>query len=117
MLHICDYIQRHGSPLNYDGSRGENFGKVKVKDNAKLTNKNKDTLNLDIGKRIAEEDIINQASVIYHNNNVHWHSDFCNDIDIAMNANRLQSNKVFTISAISSYLFFNKFRCADVVRT
>ena len=91
MLHICDYIQRHGSPLNYDGSRGENFGKVKVKDNAKLTNKNKDTLNLDIGKRIAEEDIINQASVIYHNNNGHWPSDFCNDIDIAMNANRLQS--------------------------
>ena len=39
MLHICDYIERHGSPLNYDGSRGENFGKVKVKDNAKLTNK------------------------------------------------------------------------------
>ena len=41
MLHLCDYIQRHGSPLNYDGSRGENFGKVKIKDNAKLTRKDK----------------------------------------------------------------------------
>ena len=36
MLHGCDYIKRHGSPLNYDSSRGENFGKVKIKDNAKF---------------------------------------------------------------------------------
>ena len=31
MLHVCDYIKRHGSPSNYDGSRGENFGKIKIK--------------------------------------------------------------------------------------
>ena len=39
MLHFVDYIQRHGCPINYDGSRGENFGKLKIKDNARLTNK------------------------------------------------------------------------------
>ena len=25
MLHLCSYIQRHGTPLNYDGSRGESL--------------------------------------------------------------------------------------------
>ena len=64
MLHICDYIQRHGSPLNYDGSRGENFGKVKIEDNAKLTRRQKVVLNFDIGRRISEEDLIDDASNI-----------------------------------------------------
>ena len=54
MLHIYDYIKRHGSPLNYDGSRGENFGKIKIKDNAKLTRKQKGAFNFDIGRRISE---------------------------------------------------------------
>ena len=85
MLHICDYIQRHGSPLNYDGSRGENFGKVKIKDNAKLTRKEKVVLNFDIGRRISEEDVIDNASYIYHQKNAQWPSEFCNDIDILSN--------------------------------
>ena len=38
-------LKRHESPLNYDGSRGENFGKVKIKDNAKLTRKQKGAIN------------------------------------------------------------------------
>ena len=92
MLHVCDYIQRHGSPLNYDGSRGENFGKVKIKDNAKLTRKQKGAFNFDIGHRISEEDVIDNASNIFQQNKGYWPSEFCNDTDIAENANRIQSN-------------------------
>ena len=69
MLHITDYIERHGCPMNYDGSRGENFGKIKIKDNARLTNKQKDTLNYDIGRRISEEDVINEVSNVYYQRN------------------------------------------------
>lgn len=68
MLYACDYTEKHGCPMNYDESRGENFGKLKIKDNAKLTNKQKDTLNFDIGKRISEEDMIDQASNVYFQN-------------------------------------------------
>ena len=77
MLHTLDYIQRHGSPLNYNGSHGEKFGKVLIKDNAKLTNKQKDTLNFDIARRLAEEDILDQASFIYYENTdlfFYWYS-------------------------------------------
>ena len=31
MLHVCDHIKQHDSPLNYDRSRGENFGKIKTR--------------------------------------------------------------------------------------
>ena len=41
--------------MHNDGSRGQNFGKLKRKDNAKLTNKQKGTLNFDIGRQISEE--------------------------------------------------------------
>ena len=88
MLHVCDYIKRHGSPLNYDGSRGENFGKIKIKDNAKITNKRKLTFNFDIGRRISEEDVIDSASNIFQQNKGYWPSEFCNDTDIAVDANR-----------------------------
>ena len=79
MLHVVDYIKRHGSPLNYDGSRGENFGKILIKDNAKLTNKQRDTLNFDIGCRLSEEDIINKVSNVFHENIGQWPSEFCNE--------------------------------------
>ena len=92
MLHVVDYIQRHGCPMNYDGSRGENFGKLKIKDNARLTNKQKDTLNFDIGRRISEEDVVDQVSTVYHNNMGSWPSSFCNETDIALNANRQQTS-------------------------
>ena len=39
MLHIVDHVKRHGCSITYDGSRGENFGKLKIKDNTKLNNK------------------------------------------------------------------------------
>ena len=96
MLHVCDYIKRHGSPLNYDGSRGENFGKVKIKDNAKLTRKQKGAINFDIGRRISEEDLIDNASVLFKGNKGYWPSEFCNDTDIALNANRIQNYNVKT---------------------
>ena len=82
MLHICDYIRRHGAPMNYDGARGENFGKTKIKDNAKLTNKQKDSLSFDIGRRVSEEDIVDQASSIYYRNVGRWPSKCCNDQDL-----------------------------------
>ena len=82
MLHLVDYIIRHGCPMNYDGSRGENFGKTKIKDNAKLTNRQRDTLNFDIGLRLCEEDIVDQVSTIYYRNMGKWPSKYCNDTDI-----------------------------------
>ena len=90
MLHISDYIKRHGCPMNYDGSRGENFGKIKIKDNARLTNKQKGTLNYDIGRRISEEDVIDQVSNVYYQRNGYWPSSFCNEMDIMHNAKRIQ---------------------------
>ena len=99
MLHVCDYIQRHGCPMNYDGSRGENFGKLKIKDNAKLTNKQKGTLNFDIGRRISEEHVIDQVSNVYYNNKGYWPSDYCNDTDITENGNRNQSKQPSNMSS------------------
>ena len=44
ILYVVGYIKRHGCPINYDGSRGENYGKLIIKDNAKLTNKQRTQL-------------------------------------------------------------------------
>ena len=71
MLYLCDYITRHGSPLTYDGSRGGNFGKAKIKYNAKLTRKQKNAFNFDIDRRISEEDIIYNDSNIFQQNKNH----------------------------------------------
>ena len=38
ILYVVDDIERHGCPINYDGSCGENIGKTNIKDNAKRTN-------------------------------------------------------------------------------
>ena len=78
VLHIVDYIIRHGSPMNYDGSRGEYFGKTKIKDNAQLTNKQRETLNFDISRRLTEEDIVDEISAVYFQNYGEWPSKFCN---------------------------------------
>lgn len=83
MLHVCDFIMRHGSPLNCDGSRGEYFGKTKIKDNAQKTNKQRDTLNFDISRRIAEEDVMDSAASIYYRNTGKWISKYCEDTDLA----------------------------------
>ena len=69
MLHVIDYITIYGYPMNYDGSRGENFSKLKIKGNAKLTNKEKDALSFDISRRISKKDIVDYISKIYHQNN------------------------------------------------
>ena len=80
------------SKLGYDGSRGGNFGKVKIKYNAKLSRKQKDAFNFDIGHRISEEDNIGNASNIFQQNKGYWPSEFINDTDIDENANRIQSH-------------------------
>lgn len=90
MLHIADYIERHGCPMNYHGGRGENSGKIKIKGNARLTNKHKDTLNYDIGQRISEKDVIDQVSNVYYQRNGYWPSSFCNETDIMHSTNRIQ---------------------------
>ena len=41
----------------------------KIKDNAKLTNKEKDALNFDISCRIFEENIVDHIFTIYYQNN------------------------------------------------
>ena len=92
ILNVIDYIGRHGCTIKYDGSRGENFGKLKIKDNAKLTNKEKDTLNFDISRRISEEEIVDRIFISYYQNNGRWVSKNCNETDIIMNANKLQHN-------------------------
>ena len=76
MLHVCVYIERHGCPMNYNGSRGDFFGKPKIKDSILLTNKQKDALNFDIGQRILEDDVIDQASTFYLHNKGYWHHNF-----------------------------------------
>ena len=58
MLHLIDRVIRRGCLMNYDGSRGESLGKVLTKGNAQLTNKAKDALNFDIGRRLSEEDVV-----------------------------------------------------------
>ena len=64
LLHLCDIIRRHGAPCNIDGSRGEFMGKVLVKDNAKLTNKNRLSLSYDIALRYAEGRCINRLDQV-----------------------------------------------------
>ena len=113
MLRIVDYITRHGCPINYDGSRGENFGKFKIKDNVNFTNKQKDTLNFNIGRKISEEDIVDEISTAYYQNVNYWLSTYCNETDIMLNANMIQKiqsmvRQIFLevgLKQWSSYLF------------
>ena len=48
--------------MNYDGSRGEYLVNVMIKDYSELTNKDKDTLHFDIGRRLSEEHIVDKVS-------------------------------------------------------
>lgn len=54
--------------MSYDGSCGETFGKLKIIHNVNLTNEQKDTLNFDIGRRIFEDDIVDQMFTIFYSN-------------------------------------------------
>ena len=65
---------------------------MKIKDNVKIINKEKEKLNFDISRRISEEDIVDHISTIYYQNNGRWVSKYCNETDIMMNANKLQHN-------------------------
>ena len=74
MLYLCDYIKRYGCPINYDGSREDFFGKLKIENNSKLANKQKKILKFDIGRRISEEDLIEKASSLHFQNKRYWPS-------------------------------------------
>ena len=76
MLHIIDIIVRHGRPSNYDGGRGEAMGKEMIKENGKLTNKQRGTIDFDIATRIVEENIIHLASVIHEKTHGIWPSKY-----------------------------------------
>ena len=47
-------------------ARSENFGKLKIKDNVKLTNKQKDVLIFYISRIISEEDTVDDISTMYY---------------------------------------------------
>ena len=66
MLRIVNYIRRHGCPINYGSSYGEIIGKLRINNNTKRTNIQKDTLDFDISHRIFDEDIMDQISTIYY---------------------------------------------------
>ena len=55
LLHIVMYILRYGVPRNFDGSIGELMGKHFAKDMSKSTNKDKDTVNMNIAICIAQK--------------------------------------------------------------
>ena len=76
--------------MNYDGSRGENFGKLRMKDNAKLTAKVKVTLNFEISCRIAEKDtVIDAIYMTYFRNNGRWVSKYSDETYIIENTHKL----------------------------
>ena len=65
---------------------------MKIEDNAQLTNKQKESLNFDISRRISEEDILDEICTVYYQNMGCWPSSFCNETDLMKNANRIQGN-------------------------
>ena len=92
MLHIVDYIKRFGAPSNWDGSRGEHFGKTLVKDNAKLTNRRKETLNYDISRRVSEGSVIDRSCRLHFENQNKWLSRYCNDTDLVFKESAVLAN-------------------------
>ena len=49
-------------------------------------------MNLNIGRRISEEGIVDEISTIYYQNMDYWPSTYCNETDIMLNANKIQTN-------------------------
>ena len=86
---VCDYIERHGCPINCNNSYGEILGKLKTKDNEKFINKQKDTPSFDIERSISENDVIDQSFNIYFQNKGYWPSEFCNKTVIPLSADKL----------------------------
>ena len=67
----------------------------------KLTNKQKDALNFDIGRIIAEEDIVDEISTVYYQHVGYWSSTYCNEHDIILNTNRIQKNTINGETSVS----------------
>ena len=83
ILYSINYIRIHGASLNFDGSRDGNYGKLKIKDNIKLTRKEKVLFNFNIDRRITEDDVVDIASNIFMYNRCYCPFEFCSDNDIA----------------------------------
>ena len=61
MLHIVDYIIRYERPMNYDGCRGENFGKLKIKKNSNLPNTDKETKTMTLVAEYLSRILLNKS--------------------------------------------------------
>ena len=59
-------IFRDMDVINYDRLCGQNIGKTNIKDNAKRTNQEKNTLHCDIGRRIVEVDVVDHVLTQVH---------------------------------------------------
>ena len=97
LMHVVWYITRHGVFDNVNGSMGEKMGKIYVKDMAKTTNKDRDTLNTDIAIRIAEKFTIDKLISIRDMSKKVSLSEKVNKFMIRKNTNGT-TNKRFTLS-------------------
>ena len=93
MLHIVDYVNRHGCPMNYNGSRGESIGKTKIKDNTKLTNQQKHTLHYNIGEKISECDIVDHVSTSLFERKWRWSSQYCSDSNLVIGGSEVMNDR------------------------
>ena len=51
-------------------------------------------MSFDIGRRISEEDIVDEISIVYYQIMGYWPSPYCNETDIMLNTNRIQTNTI-----------------------
>ena len=93
ILHIPEFIRRFGCPNNFDGSIGEQKGKTLIKNNAKLTTKQKGKISYDVCKRMSEQTIIDEAAKTHYVNTGRFPSVYCNDIDILQNGDNNGKDK------------------------
>ena len=87
MLHVVNYIQKYGCSMNYDRLCGQNIGKTNIKDNAKRTNQEKNTLHCDIGTRIVEVDVVDHVLTQVHKKMSYLPSKFWNENDLLNKSN------------------------------
>ena len=109
MFHLIDHVNLHGCSMDYDGSRGESLGKFMIKDDAQLTNKAKDTLNFDIGRRLSEEDVVDQVSSAHFQNEGMWPSKFCSNQDMTRTVVVDIGEEIGTISNSKPRFFYQIF--------
>ena len=85
---MCGYIKRHRCPINYHGSKGASFSKLKIKMMLKSPTsiRQRSILILE-----GVYQMIDKASSVYFQNKGYWPSDYCNYTGITTNANKSQT--------------------------